>query len=337
MGRKRDLLSIIEAAYEIDGTDAEWCSRLAESVRANIPFRALGVVVNPYDISDRAHPKLAPQGVYVASDDVDRLRYRWRELQAFFERDVQRTGAGYGGLDEGLGLEIPADGREPLAALLGRLNMGDVYGVNGRNPSGRGCLVGVYLPRDFDPISPSTRRLFARIGRHVAAAYRLRQRLAGAVGTERKLDEADAVIRADGKVEHAAGAARPLEAREELRRAAAALAAARGGIRRTDPDQAIATWRALVDARWSLIDHFERGGTHYLVAHRNDCQPAPIALLTQRERQVVALAAMGYSNKAIAYDLGIATSTVGVLVSRALARLGLRSRRELRRLFGAAS
>lgn len=64
-------------------------------------------------------------------------------------------------------------------------------------------------------------------------------------------------------------------------------------------------------------------------ARRNDPATAPLALLSQRERQVAALVAMGHANKVIGYELGIATSTVGVLVGRALARLGLHSRKEV--------
>lgn len=321
------MLAIIEAAYAVETTDDAWLAGLAESVRANVPFRTLGVVANAYDVSDPARPNLALGGVAWASSDPDALQARWKGLADFYQRDTARTAAGYGALDVGLGLDIMAEGRERLADLLGRLDMGDVYGINGRNPSGRGCLVGIYLPKGFAEITPSTGRTFARISRHVAAAYRLRTRLAGLTDPDR----ADAVLKTNGVALHAAGAARAAEAREELRRSAVALATLRGRRRNDDPEGAVAAWKALVDARWSLVDHFERGGGHYLVAHRNDCQPAPMALLTQRERQVVALAAMGYSNKAIAYDLGIATSTVGVLVSRALRRLGLRSRRELAR------
>ncbi|HEY1958760.1 MAG TPA: LuxR C-terminal-related transcriptional regulator [Polyangiaceae bacterium] len=331
MRRGKDLLAIVDAAYTLEGTHQEWLDRLASVTNANIPFRrTLGVVANAYDISDRRRPDLVRDGVAWATDDVDGLKTRWTKLVDFYSKDPERTAAGYGALDEGLGLDIPADGRERLAGVLRDLDMGDVYGVNARNPSGQGCLLRVYLPKRFEPLAPAQRRTIARIARHVAAAYRLRSRLEpdAAVG----IDDADAVVKPNGDVAHAVGAARTSEAREELRRAAVRLALVRGRTRFEDPEAAMAHWKALVDARWSLVDHFERDGTRFLVARRNDCQPASIALLTQRERQVVALAAMGQSNKAIAYDLGVATSTVGVLVSRALRRLGLRSRRDLARV-----
>jgi len=334
MRRGKDLLEIVDAAYTLEGTHQEWIERLAHVTRANVPFRrTLGVVANAYDISDRRNPDLASGGLACASDDLDGLTRRWERLAEFYSRDRERTAAGYGALDEGLGLDIPAAGRERLAALLRELDMGDVYGINARNPSGHGCLLGVYLPKRFDPPPPAVRRTFARIARHIAAAHRLRLRLLP--NGPARLDDADAVLKPTGEIAHAVGAARATEAREELRRAAARLALVRGRKRFDDPEEAMARWKALVDARWSLVDHFERDGTRFLVARRNDCQPAAIALLTERERQVVSLAAMGQSNKAIAYDLGIATSTVGVLVSRALRRLGLRSRRDLGRAVAA--
>lgn len=325
MRRRSDLLEIIERAYVMEGTDAEWFDGLAHSVHANLPFRSLGVVVNGYDISNPERPVFSE--FHCAAPRLERLQESWLTLIEFFETDPARTRASYGALDEGLGLDIPVPGGERLAEVFRRIGMGDVYGINGRNPSGRGCFIGVCMPPRFAPIGDATRRTFARIARHVAAGYRLRQRLAQAEAT---IERADAIVAVDGTIEHAVGHARSKDAREALRRSVVAVSAARGKKRLDDPEKAVATWRALVDARWSLVDHFERGGSHYLVAHRNDCQPAPLALLTERERQIVALAAMGHANKAIAYDLGIATSTVGVLLSRALRRLGLRSRRELR-------
>jgi DNA-binding CsgD family transcriptional regulator len=323
---RRDLLAILDAAYAVDRSDDEWLAGIAESVRVNLPFTTIGVVVNSYDISDPERAQLDWAGVRAAGD-VDRLAACWRELQSLYEGDPERLRATYGTLDEGFGLEAPV-GQEYLARVLRSLKMGDVYGINGRNPSGHGLLVGLYLPAGFVPISQGTRRMFARIARHLAAAHRLRQKLVPE-RTRRGLPEADAILTSDGAVEHATGAARAKSAREELRRSALAMTRARRGGREGDPDRALARWKALVDARWSLVDHFERDGSYYLVAHRNDCQPAPVALLTERERQVVALATMGFANKEIAYELGLATSTVGVLVGRAMRRLGVRSRREL--------
>jgi DNA-binding CsgD family transcriptional regulator len=51
--------------------------------------------------------------------------------------------------------------------------------------------------------------------------------------------------------------------------------------------------------------------------------------LSERERQVVALAIAGYENKEIAHELGLAYSTVRVLMARAARKIGARGRREI--------
>jgi DNA-binding NarL/FixJ family response regulator len=59
---------------------------------------------------------------------------------------------------------------------------------------------------------------------------------------------------------------------------------------------------------------------------------APFERLTARERDVVARALRGSANKVIAYDLGLAHSTVRVLMARAATKLGAHSRDELLRI-----
>ena len=56
--------------------------------------------------------------------------------------------------------------------------------------------------------------------------------------------------------------------------------------------------------------------------------------LTERERQVVELLCTGVSYRQVGEQLGISPETVKSHAHRALTRLGLRSRQELRRLLG---
>jgi DNA-binding CsgD family transcriptional regulator len=53
------------------------------------------------------------------------------------------------------------------------------------------------------------------------------------------------------------------------------------------------------------------------------------AALSAQERRVLACAKLGHHNKLIGYELGIASSTVRVLLARAAAKLGVRTRRDL--------
>ncbi|MFO0617292.1 MAG: helix-turn-helix transcriptional regulator [Polyangiaceae bacterium] len=330
--RSRDILDIVESAYDMDADDDAWLARLGDAVYATLPFPALGVVANGYDISNPAAPRF-DLGFHVAADGVADFLRGWGDLRRVFEDNPDYTRASYGALDEGLGLEIPGPSRARLAQSFASVGVGDVYGINGRNASGRGVFLGVVLPRAHPAIPDPTRRAFARIGRHIAAAHRLRNRLNALEGAARRIDQADAILSPDGSVEHAQAEAQRPSSLAELRRRVVAVSRARQNTRIKDPARALESWKALVDARWSLTDHFAEDGAHYLVAHRNDPSPAPLLTLTARERQVAALAAMGLANKVIAYDLGLATSTVGVLLGRALKRLGLKSRHELRSVY----
>ena len=107
------------------------------------------------------------------------------------------------------------------------------------------------------------------------------------------------------------------------------IAAARGDLRRAAPDRAVDEWKGLIAARWTLVDVCERDGTRYLVARQNSPKSKGPVALSEREKQVVALAGMGQHNKLIAYNLGISHSTVRVLLARAAGKLGVSTREEL--------
>ena len=81
--------------------------------------------------------------------------------------------------------------------------------------------------------------------------------------------------------------------------------------------------------RWSLVDHFDTDGKRFLLAMKNTPRVDRRADLTPRERRVAALAAMGNSDKEIAYMLGLSMPSVTSAVFRARAKLGAKSRGEL--------
>lgn len=81
---------------------------------------------------------------------------------------------------------------------------------------------------------------------------------------------------------------------------------------------------------WWLLDSFDSDGRQYVVAAR-DTVSNERPDLSPREAQVVGLLALGHSNKVISYELGLAWSTVRVLVHRAARKLGVGTRKELER------
>lgn len=138
-----------------------------------------------------------------------------------------------------------------------------------------------------------------------------------------------AILKSDGRVDHAEEPARGHDAIEQLSQAIKVRTRAGGALRVSDPDEAVSEWRGLIATRWTLVDHFETGGKRYLVARRNDPPIKDISCLALRERQAVAFASLGHTNKLIAYEMGISASTVGVLLHRAAQKLGTTTRGEL--------
>jgi DNA-binding CsgD family transcriptional regulator len=103
---------------------------------------------------------------------------------------------------------------------------------------------------------------------------------------------------------------------------------------RADADAALDAWQGLVSGRWSLVDVFEQGGRRLLVARENEPEPPPEVRLSQRERQVVAYAVMGQSQKLIAYTLGLSIASVSAHLTSACRKLGVASRVQLAAVLG---
>src|SRR5262249_47364907 len=128
-------------------------------------------------------------------------------------------------------------------------------------------------------------------------------------------------------------AATDRESRTALRDAARRIDRARGPLRRRDPDEALAIWRGLVEARWSLVDHFDSDGRRFLIVERNDPRLTRPEALSDRERQVLAYRALGHSLKLIGYELGLSIATVSETARTGMRRLGVQSIGDLARVF----
>jgi DNA-binding NarL/FixJ family response regulator len=102
--------------------------------------------------------------------------------------------------------------------------------------------------------------------------------------------------------------------------------------RHSKPTDAIAIWNAVVAGRWTLLDQFDSDGDRCFVARQNH-PDVPGSPLSERERQIVAHASRGYSNKHIAYDLGLCSSTVAAQLTSAARKLGVSSRETLLHAF----
>jgi DNA-binding CsgD family transcriptional regulator len=207
---------------------------------------------------------------------------------------------------------------------LQKFGIFDSIWITATDPTGRGC--GFHAGRkSIAWAGPGEKRTWGRIAAHLSSAIRLRYRVHDAEARGAWA----AVFDPNGKLHDATGEAQEAEARALLREAVLKIEKARGRQRLEQPEQALSEWKALVAGKWSLVDRLEQDGRRYIVARANEPRARGPAALSQREKQVLGYAQLGHHNKLIAYELGIAQSTVRVLMSRAMSKLGVRTREQL--------
>jgi DNA-binding CsgD family transcriptional regulator len=314
--RTRDPVSVIEAAYAVELEQSAWLGGVARAAQA-VSGASRGALALLYDAT--RDDWIAP--VELASHELPEsfISGIFRQEMAAAERrtmvQVYRS-LGFAGLR---GSPLSESTRLSYAKILDEHGMGDVLCMNAIDPTHRGCLVLVPVPH----VRTSVRqvRLWRRVGAHVAAGVRLRRSLDELKATaQAPTERAEAILAPNGRVEHAVGPATAASARAKLQDGLLTMERARS--RAVNSEEAVALWQALVDGRWSIVEHFERDGKRYYLAHKNDPALAADRALTLREQQIVAYAQLGYSNKLIAYSLGIAPSTVSTTLAAARRKLG---------------
>jgi DNA-binding CsgD family transcriptional regulator len=325
-----DPVAILEAAYGIGGAEDEWLARLVDVARPGLDD-GHGIAGWTYDAS-------GPDLHEVRATAVAGTDPRFISANAKFDSSlpisvrklisrIYRTGfvgqltqapevLARAGLDEARASQF----RLLLGAFLEEWKVADGLWINAQDPTYVGCLLVAPL-RKRRALHPRRVHRWRCVAAHVATAFRIRRQFAAwSSGAAASAPVPEAVFNPNGKLEHAEGPARGNPARTALQRGVLSLDRARGALRRHDPEEAIAIWQALVAGRWSLIDHVDSDGRRYIVAHRNDARVPDMRGLTLRERQVLAYAALGHTNKVIAYELGLSASTVAGHLARARAK-----------------
>lgn len=229
----------------------------------------------------------------------------------------------------GSSADLPADITPgDLDASLQAHHHPHMIGVNGLDATGRGCALAAASSMPAALPGGLRATAWGRVATHLGAAVRLRRRLAG-----RGPGAGDAVLDPTGRCLDATGDAAQRVARAALREGALRIAHARSRRARS-PDDSLTLWQSLVAGRWSLVDQFESDGRRYLVAVPNRPEVPSARLFTSTEARILGAMLMGHPNKLIAYELGIAPSTVGTHIARAAAKLGVRGRVALMRRLG---
>jgi DNA-binding CsgD family transcriptional regulator len=334
-----DILSIVESAYRIDVPDADWLGGIAKACRPVID-RGFGLCVFEFRYHLGSPPDIL-QATMVGMPP--KLAEIYPTVFRNMDPDVQRRPFDFGPCttaSQMMGLRDDFKNNDLMRRFAQTFGIYDSIWITAAEPSGWGCGMHAGRPR-IAWASDATVQLWSRLGAHLSAAARLRRmrrrleqlEVGAAVQQGEPASEpdetAEAVFTSDGEVVHCQRSAKKGATLLNLRRAVLAIERARDRRQRGSGGAALARWRGLVDGRWSLLDRFESDGRRYIVARANEPEPPPHVLLTLRERQVLGYAALGHDNKVIAYDLGIAHSTVRVLLARAASKFRVRRRRDL--------
>lgn len=306
----RDAISLIEVAYQFDHED-NWLRRVADAALQALDFQR-GVLAVRYDASgsDWVHVKqvelvgTSPDFAAAVLDNPQGITPR--ELISMLRTPRVNS------------LLSDPVVRSTYKERFRERGFEDAFAINAGDPTGHGCMF--LFPDERRNHASARLHVLRCLAAHIAAGNRLRRTLEAVALAKRDATlQAEAVLTPTGRIEEAGAHAQRPRAREALREALVRIERARS--RREAPEQALALWEGLVKGRWSIVESFERDGKRYFLAHRNDPELAPHFALTPRERQVLAYADLGQSNKLIAYTLGLSISSVSTLLSRARKKL----------------
>jgi DNA-binding CsgD family transcriptional regulator len=323
--RPERVADFFDAAYDLERDDQSWLRSVMETATAVFGRGTIahGAIYDASDVS--AFRVLNAEFIDMSQDAIACLM---RGLALFNPQFVARSFRSLlANSSRGDGIALPE--LAPMYEELAPYGLVDAFNLNGLDPSGIGTFFAMWTDRIVE-VSQGERDLFRRMAHHLGAAHRVRRRLRASQPEQATPDPtqgAEAILDARKRVVHAQGPAESKLAREDL----IAAANARDWARRrgANAGERLRDWQPLTRARWTLVDSFEQGGGRYVVARENQSSLEGLEALTDRERQTVVYLAIGQSTKETAYALGISDATVRVLLARAAAKLGVRTRRQL--------
>jgi DNA-binding CsgD family transcriptional regulator len=308
----------LEAAYAPASDDASWSSAVVEAVRP--VFRCSdGVAMHAieHDPDCVGGQVLLSHGTGSAGDQGRLTNADMGSVGPAAFRAIWYPPAMVTTHSEILPLMAATD-RDVVREHASRSNGNDVVGIV-VHPEPGVVLVLCCAQDRVTPLTRQDRALLSRIGLHLESAYRLR----------RRPEVVKAVLSlSNGRGQrHDADAPSDRVVAEHARRIELSLSK-KGRERHGD---ALDLWPALVAGHYSLVARYENGARRYLVLE-NNTYSHEMRALTQRELDVLSLAARGLSTKLVAYGLGLSPTTVSSALAGAASKLGLATPLELLRL-----
>lgn len=321
----RDWIKVVRAGYRLGGSDADWLDGLLGRVAPLIDHG-----IPPVAWLHQDTPKSIRRTRFATSAAPEVRRWvrlsHWGSDPRLYQM-LYRDGRCLGTARRDMFPCLPDE--QPKFRVITAGRMHDLLLAAGHTGTGDTVAFAAY---SVGPIAlhPAQQRRWRLIGAHLGAALRLRSVMAG-----KSLDTGpvEAVLRPDGRLLDARGAAWDGDMLERLRRTARLIEGIRCDARRLTAEETLAAWEALVAGRWSLIEHIDSDERRFLVAVRNDLDYPDPRGLSQRERQVAEYIGMGRSTGEVAYTLGLARSCVTDSSAGAQRKLGLGSRAELAAFF----
>ena len=329
-----DPVSLIETAYRLDGGLGEWKEEILEVAYQDLDV-GLGTAIWEISVGEDGRPHTG--GIVSKGRAKEPMAELIRQTTAAFgDPDIQRhfrSDLVFGTASERMADYYDDFTEDPTYQRYAHpYGVYDFRGILITDPSGTALALGAVLG-EVDSTSVEQRERWARLGAHIAAGYRLQR---SQLESSPEAEDVDAILTPTGELEAATSQeAKHPEMREALKRRVRSIDHARGELRHTEPDEAVELWKGLLAGRYSLVDYVDSDGRRFVLARRNEPSVDKPRPLSSRERQVIHYAALGHSNQLIAYELGLADSTVATLLNRGLDKLGLESRFQLIQLAAA--
>lgn len=313
---RADWVGVLEAAYEPAKDDASWARQVLDSMGAVLRLtEGLGLQFVESDAEGRPRVLVSAgtgrlsQLVAFADDHLQVLGPEG--FRVFFFPPAMVTT--HSELDPSLSV----DARALVSGVRQSAGFEDMLGVIVHPEPGLSLVLSSGLDRPM-LASARERLLLSQVGLHLESAYRLRRRPELVKG----------VLTLKGTRSQRTADALPDELLGEQARR---IEHSRTREGRSDAEAALDLWTALVSGRYSLVSRVEGSARRYLVLE-NAPQSRGMRALSQREVDVLSMAARGISTKLVAYGLGLSPSTVSSALGRAASKVGLSSRLELLRL-----
>ena len=294
-----DAIPIVDAAYEMEASDTQWLLGISEAVRAWLaPEAGLFSFVAETSNPNALRTWLPTYTSLARSESLPAVPQELTSLG----RDVAERCLRFISCSTFSEAGIQNPTRYPDLLLLTANDLSEI-----------GVVFAAPMLAPGAP-SPRVRRTWARIATHICAAHRVRRELA------RLRDE---VFSEQGT--------RTSTARQLLS-VLCADATQQPSPFADEGARARRTFAELLKGRCSLLDQFDRDGRHYLVLRRNAPHTPDPRALTEREVQIIHYAAEGHTDRWIGARLGVRNSTVATHRTRAMLKLGIRSRAILSQL-----